>query len=259
MKDLRGSWNQRADRLGRSHRGVLFQGLPDHVNEAIHRWHVDLVARNVLAHVPQGGRILDLGCGYGRLAENVRSLRPDIDIVGLDFSQAYCEMFNRSRAGASVCADLRRLPFGNARFDAVLAVTVLMYVSVPEARAVVEAVRRVLVDGGVALFVDPSSESLNVARLLKKKGAGPIGPETPANGFSHGAYRALFKRDGMEIIGSGGNTSLTLFLPIMMATRHESAVRRLNRWAGLLAGVLDRSDRIAVHRWLAVRSTSTGA
>jgi hypothetical protein len=40
----------------------------------------------LIAALPPGGRVLDLGCGYGRLALEIAARRPDGTVVGVDLA-----------------------------------------------------------------------------------------------------------------------------------------------------------------------------
>ena len=96
------AWSRRAMRHRESISGVLFEGLPGHMNQLIHEWHIEILRKFVLPRVPGDGLILDLGCGYGRVAEAIRRYRPDVRIVGLDYVGDYCDYFSGSGAGSAV-------------------------------------------------------------------------------------------------------------------------------------------------------------
>ena len=67
-------------------------------------------------------RVLDAGCGSGRLTREVRARVPHGLVVGCDFSEnmirAAAKTLGRSMSGALVRGDLSEMPF-NAAFDAV--------------------------------------------------------------------------------------------------------------------------------------------
>ncbi|HUS87967.1 MAG TPA: methyltransferase domain-containing protein, partial [Desulfosporosinus sp.] len=52
------------------------------------RWEAETpaFAKEIVKNCPEGGRILDYGCGVGRLAKAVLELRPDVHVVGVDAS-----------------------------------------------------------------------------------------------------------------------------------------------------------------------------
>jgi SAM-dependent methyltransferase len=92
------------------------------------------------------GRVLDLGCGVGHSIE----LLGDRESVGVDTNaQALSGQPRETHV-----ADMRELPFADASFGSVLAVQSLEHVPDPE-RVLAEAAR-VLVPGGVAVFVTPN-------------------------------------------------------------------------------------------------------
>lgn len=78
----------------------------------------------VLKHVPPGGQVLDLGCGYGRIMPQL--LKKAARVVGIDTSQVSLAMARDFLRGGEGCAlaamDAARLGFAPASFDAVICV-----------------------------------------------------------------------------------------------------------------------------------------
>jgi 2-polyprenyl-6-hydroxyphenyl methylase/3-demethylubiquinone-9 3-methyltransferase len=109
----------------------------------------------------RGLRVLDLGCGKGRFAAPLA--HQGAEVIGLDRSAAML-------AGAAgtglpfprVLGSARRLPFGNAIFDAVIAVEVFEHLTAID--AVLFEVRRVLRPGGILAIVDKNAGSWNARR-----------------------------------------------------------------------------------------------
>jgi SAM-dependent methyltransferase len=135
---------------------------------------------------PARGRRLELGSGTGRFGGAL-----GVE-VGLEPSAAMART-GRARLPLTVRGRGEELPFGDGVFDACLAVTVLCFV--PEPRAVLEEVRRVLVDGGILLasIVDRASALgrlylerqawdpfYSMARILS---AGELGEAVESAGF----------------------------------------------------------------------------
>ncbi len=114
---------------------------------------------------PGGLRVLDAGCGDG--AHATRAAREGADVVGLDRSQSMLEAA-RARgpsAGAVVTwcqGDARALPFRDASFDLVLAVTALCFVSEP--LVALKEMSRVLRPGGVLVVGELGRWSLWAVR-----------------------------------------------------------------------------------------------
>jgi SAM-dependent methyltransferase len=100
----------------------------------------------------QERRVLDLGCGAGRLASYLRPLTEHY--VGLDTSAPMIACCRERLSGMTfVQADMRDLPFEAAAFDAVFAVFNLFdAVSHGDRLRVLAEVRRVLVPGGLLFF-----------------------------------------------------------------------------------------------------------
>jgi ubiquinone/menaquinone biosynthesis C-methylase UbiE len=89
-------------------------------------------------------RVLDLGCGSGRMALWNRDL--GAWTIGVDVSPFFAQ---ESRSTIDlVLGDLRRLPFGDASFDKAYALDVLEHLSHDAAREMLAEAARVLVPGG---------------------------------------------------------------------------------------------------------------
>jgi len=156
--DPREAWEQRARRDGDSLRAVLFRNFPGVLNQHLHAWHAEVV----LAGLPAQGavRVLDVGCGWGRLAEVIRAARPQAELVGLDASPHFAALFRERLGQPAVVADLRRLPADLGSFDAVLCVTALMYLAPAELAPCVAALAARLRPGGRLILVENDRSGL---------------------------------------------------------------------------------------------------
>lgn len=109
----------------------------------------------VLAALPHGGRVLDVGAGRGRLAarlagrfDDVVALEPDPDRAA-ECAAAVSGMGNV----AVVVADLLSAPLPESFFDAVVCHHVVQHVPVSVLPAMIDRMRRLLVPGGTLALV----------------------------------------------------------------------------------------------------------
>ena len=112
----------------------------------------------LLAHVPAGARVLDVGCGEGRFTEALAE--HGARVVGIDVAE---EPLRRARARRPEL-DLRRVapvgawPLADASFDVIWAGEVIEHVA--DTAGWLSEVRRVLRSGGVFLLSTPAHERL---------------------------------------------------------------------------------------------------
>lgn len=144
------------------------------------REYEDRVERIALRRLlpPTGGRLVEIGAGFGRLADLYRGYR---QVVLLDYSRTMLAEA-RERLGSSsryvyVAADAYRLPFVPGAFDAVTMVRVMHHIAdVPTALAQIRAVLKP--EGAFVLEFASKRHLKAVARyLLRRQTWSPFDPE----------------------------------------------------------------------------------
>ena len=100
------------------------------LSERIHGGYVHNRRVRVLSHhlaelIPQGARVLDVGCGEGLLAHLIMQKRPDVEIKGID-------VLVRNETHIPVDGfDGNRIPYSDASLDVVMFVDVLHHTEDP--------------------------------------------------------------------------------------------------------------------------------
>lgn len=83
----------------------------------------------LLDSLPNSATVLEVGCGVGRIGKYIHHLRPDIILIGADFSEGMLDAALGAQAyTALIKADIAELPFCSRSFDLVLAMDVLFHV-----------------------------------------------------------------------------------------------------------------------------------
>lgn len=107
------------------------------------------------AYVPKNGRILDHGCGYGRILNELRQADYQ-NLFGTDSSPKMIERAAQELSNINlIISDGEHIPFENDFFDAVLLIAVLTSVIKDDAqRKMIAEVKRVLKPGGFIYIND---------------------------------------------------------------------------------------------------------
>ena len=106
--------------------------------------------------LPHCGLVLDAGCGPGATGAWLTQYST---VVGVDVAHEALSLLQKRHADVvPVQADLTRLPFADESFGDVIVVTVLY--AVPDDRAALRELRRVLRPGGVLLTIEPAFPAL---------------------------------------------------------------------------------------------------
>ncbi len=97
--------------------------------------------------MPAGGRVLDLGCGTGRLTRELAERGP---VVGMDAAAAMLERARELRPTDLVRGDAFLLPFAAASFDRVTALRLVFHFE--RLDRLLSEMRRVVAPGGTLVF-----------------------------------------------------------------------------------------------------------
>ncbi|HCG8513573.1 TPA: class I SAM-dependent methyltransferase [Vibrio parahaemolyticus] len=122
-------------------------------------FNLQISANDLMAAVPFEAKILDFGCGYGRITKQISELGYS-EVVGIDSSK---EMINRGLSEYPEL-DLRHLstevlPFSDAEFDSIVLCAVLTCIPEQSARCqVLSELRRILKPQGVIYLAEFCSD-----------------------------------------------------------------------------------------------------
>jgi SAM-dependent methyltransferase len=130
-----------------------------------------------MLHLP-ARRIIDIGCGYGRLLDCYRT--ESNQIVLLDSSVSLLQEAYRQSEGRAIClrCDMNHIPFKNSTFDQVLMIRVFHHL--PDSSACFRELNRILTRGGHLLFSYCNKKNLEriVRWLIGKNPYNPFSLET---------------------------------------------------------------------------------
>jgi ubiquinone/menaquinone biosynthesis C-methylase UbiE len=128
-----------------------------------HEMRYDLVARAVRRHLPPGGRVLDVGCGAGLVADRILDL--NAEYVGFDFGGPHIEYaakkFAELRSPLQVSlvrCDGERTPFADVSMDVVVMSEVIEHLLRPE--LAVWEIARVLRPGGIFIMTTNNASEM---------------------------------------------------------------------------------------------------
>ncbi|CAL9637146.1 2-methoxy-6-polyprenyl-1,4-benzoquinol methylase, mitochondrial [Streptomyces sp. enrichment culture] len=166
----------------------------------------------VLGLIPgQARELLDVACGTGIVTRRFAAARDGLRVTGADLAPSMARMAAARLPGAVVRADSRRLPFADARFDAVVSVWLLHLLSGPEdVRAVVGECARVLRPGGVYVTTVDKGASHNVGSdidaVLAARPRSPV-PDAAADVAACAAEHGLLPAGQARFRGHGQGRS----------------------------------------------------
>jgi len=143
-------WDQRQKSLGNTPRSVLFKNLPTSINTAIHKRHVQFILNNI---PESASSLLDVGCGYDRIAGEIQPERQNLKMHGIEF----CEEFaNKYSEHFGPCFHGSMLDYNSSEtFDVILFVTTLMYIPREGTGQVIKKFWNLLNPGGILICIEP--------------------------------------------------------------------------------------------------------
>lgn len=107
-------------------------------------------------------KVLEVGCGKGRISRIFKSM--GADVYGIDLSEKLLQDAKTVRPHYFVKASAGQIPFKSGSFDVVVLLEVLEHI--PQPTVVFEELSRVLKNDGLLIIVDRNKFSLNNRRFL---------------------------------------------------------------------------------------------
>jgi len=199
----------------------------------------------------RGGRVLDVGCGWGYNLFLLRGLGFDpvgIDIVQNDFPAARRVAEANGVRLYLVGADVSLLPFASGSFDAITSVETLEHVFRDDRRRAFDEMARVLAAGGVLSLSTPNHGSF-VERGKRFIARNPVLKRFfppmcyPSGGVSRARYHPYsyhdpLRREEIEELLHAGGFEAASFRTIIFVTKNTPDL--LVPFARLLEFVLER-------------------
>ena len=159
------------------------------------RWDLPaLKARFLLEHLPSAGRVLEIGCGGGKLLNTIATHRPKLELYGSDIRPLRYEP--QRFAFEVVDIDDPTLPFDPESFDSVLMVDVLEHFTDPS--MALRAARRVLRSEGTLISFTPlQGQRFSFYRMFRRIFGDDLylRTEEHIHAFSEADLRALIEPD----------------------------------------------------------------
>ena len=230
-------WELRARTLRTDPRGVLFKSFPPAFNRYLHDWHV-AEACQVLAGFSRAAplRVLDVGCGYGRLSQALQQVDARVRPIGIDVAPTFASLYQHETSGAAIVNDLRGLPLRAATCDLVLLVTTLMYVPAARRALLLSECLRVLKPEGRLLVIETSRHGQQIysafgllTLLAKMFHYLDASVHTDGYAFSYPEIDELVQAAGGAIIRRSGAVRFTILLPFMLVLSRFGSDRFVER------------------------------
>ncbi len=221
VENTSAAWENRSIDYGSTLRSVLFKGMPDSANE-----YFDSIHQNFIFECIEGNkdtiRILDIGCGYGRLSLPVIQKFPQAQITGIDISPNYVKLYRENTGGEAFVGSAEAIPPEAGTFDYIIVVTVLMYLPENKLKEVFSFLFAHLNTSGKIILIEPDKSGIifqtcfGLARLFHNYS----NMNTGGRCFSAAEIAAVVHQAGGAVIREKRIPATTFFfLWIYMAAR----------------------------------------
>ena len=120
---------------------------------------------------PNARRVLDVGCNTGRGGTVLKTLRPELEVVGLDLLQSRLDRLPKNVYGGVLCGSATAMPCDDECFDAVVAGEFIEHIPGHDASKFLQEAFRVLRMHGTLALTTPNPGDLK----LRLRGGSNLG------------------------------------------------------------------------------------
>lgn len=154
-------------------------------------------------YMPEQGRVLDIGCGFGLFALYFAKLRPGVSFEGFDHNKRRIDDANEAAArlgrrnAVFRCGDATKLAVSGA-YDAVYMLDIVHHVSRGAVPPLIEAIRQHLRPGGTLLIKDVADKPA-YKRWFTWALDKAMDPRTPVSYWAPMELKELLVRHGFQV------------------------------------------------------------
>lgn len=198
----------------------------------------------LLRGLPQGGTVLDAGCGPGSMLHYFSRYG---DVTGVDRYLPTLQMCRSHFSGNLLQGECGSLPFGDDSFTLVAACEVLYHREIEDVTATVREFARVLRPGGSLLLVDSAysscfSEHDRIAHGVRR--------------FTKGELVAVMQAAGIEVVHA--TYAYAMLLPLVWLLRRcKSLLGVKDELGGELAGIWGPLNSMVIS-WFTIEAVLAG-
>jgi SAM-dependent methyltransferase len=211
---------------------VLHPNSPPWFNRLLDALQFQAVKRAIaVAALPEGARILDVGCGTGRWVRRYQEL--GFHATGVDATLGMLRVARECGTAAPLTAgEAYRLPFPDAKFDSVSDITVIQHIPSPlQPMALREMMRVIRPDGHLILMELIGGEGEHIFPREPKdwiEQAASCGAELVGwFGQEYLLFDRLFVRIAQTLIGRNGNPTSAAAISRGHSSQHSTMARRI--------------------------------
>lgn len=213
--DIKKAWEARSKQYKYSAEGVLPKAFPSRYNTYLDRWMFKQIEKSLPKDSPF--KILDIGCGYGRVSKEISDNYPNAQLSGIDISDNYVKLYNSllSPRGTAKVSSVTKLPYRSNTFDVVFVVTALMYlVNKKELEKGIDEISRVLKPGGEFVIIERNTTGYWFVMLggLVSKLRGKKNAEIESISFQNTGMTKLLRSKSLLVSSQEGIPAWTLTL-----------------------------------------------
>lgn len=218
ISDTKNAWEKRSLKFGYKIEGVATKSLPSSINAQLDIWMLENIEGALNSQQKNNLKVLDLGCGYGRLSKPILKKYSQVKTFGIDISKNYVDLYNKDLKprGKAMEGDIQNLPFNKESFDIVFIVTTLMYLTNISARKrAVREMIRVLKPGGKLIIIErsPSGYYLFTMGGLINLIRGKINKEIQAVSIERKSLLEIINKTGGKLESISSIPFLSLLMP----------------------------------------------
>lgn len=153
---------------------------------------VHILSQHIVSLIPENCKILDVGCGDGKIASKIKSLMPGIEIEGIDvLIRKDCEI-------PVIQFDGINIPYSDYSFDYILLIDVLHHTEY--AQKLIQECARVAKKGIIVKdHLNNSKLDYWTLRFMDKVGNARYDVHLPHIYFSSQEWKNLFQNNSLEV------------------------------------------------------------